>query len=159
MPKKKDNPTSFKPNDPRLIGNNFGKNGGAPRTISPPEEEMIILGKEMIKWIEDNDPYHLSEWHCVEKMMSQKEWERISKLPEFVPYYNKALRLISRKYVDGTVPPPIAQRWLRLYFKDLKDEENEEMRLKAEIDAQAREGAQLDRNITVNLVDYSKKDP
>ena len=46
---------------------------------------------------------------------------------EFIPYYEIALKMVGMLYLDGTVDKSIAQRFLRVYFKDLKEEENEQV--------------------------------
>jgi hypothetical protein len=45
---------------------------------------------------------------------------------EFYPYYELALRLVGIKYLDKTtnVREGISQRWQRVYFKDLKEQED-----------------------------------
>ncbi len=98
--------------------------GGAPRTVSPPPNEMIALGEEMIAWVIANKPNHISAWYSGHKRYTYKEWQVKIKLPEFVGYYEQALSLIAQNYLDGTVPPAIANRFIRLYFKDTKNQED-----------------------------------
>ncbi len=102
---------------------------GRPRSTSPSPEECKILGEEMIAFIQqdENDILHLSEWYTVEKMMTYNQWKAIIQIPQFLPYYEKALKLIGKKYLDknSSVNPSISQRWQRVYFKDLKEEEDE----------------------------------
>ncbi len=99
---------------------------GAPRTVSLPPDEMDALGKEMVQWVIDNQPNHLSAWYSAHKRFTYKQWDAFTKLPQFLPYYEQALKLVAQKYLDGTVPPAIGSRFLRLYFKDLKDQEDED---------------------------------
>lgn len=98
---------------------------GRPRTTSLAPDEMEKLGKEMIQWIKLHQPIHLSQWYTIEKEYTYNEWKSFIQVPEFLPYYEKALKLVGLKYLDGTVDKSIAQRFLRVYFKDLKEEENE----------------------------------
>ena len=100
--------------------------GGRPRTVSLPPDEMILLGEEMILWVKLNNPFHLSEWYTIEKMFTYKQWDTMSKLPEFLPYYEKAIKMVARNYLNGNVNASIAQRFLRIYFKDVKDQEDED---------------------------------
>jgi hypothetical protein len=97
---------------------------GRPRTVSLPENKMIELGKEMVKWVKTNQPLHLSEWYSIEKMYTYKQWDTFTQRSEFIPYYEQALSIIKKNYINGTVPPPIAQRFLRIYFKEIKDNED-----------------------------------
>lgn len=112
---------------------------GAPRTVSPPPEEMIELGKEMINWVKQNNPVHLSQWYSIHKMFTEKQWDAMQKLPEFVPYYEMALKLVGLQYImkGSDVEPAIKQRWQRVYFKDLKREEDETAVFNAQISKQS----------------------
>jgi hypothetical protein len=100
---------------------------GRPRTVTPQPEEMIKLGEEMLEWIRINKPLHLSEWYSGEMFITSKVWDTMQVAPEFFPYYEKALRMIGKQYLDKTskVRDSISHRWLRVYFKDLKREEDE----------------------------------
>lgn len=98
---------------------------GRPRTVSLTQEEMITLGEEMLEWVKLNDPIHLKCWYSIEKSFTYNEWDTFTKRPEFVPYYEKALAIVSLKYIDGTINQSIAQRFLRGYFKEMKLEEDE----------------------------------
>lgn len=100
---------------------------GRPRTSTPPPEEMIKLGEEMLEWIKINKPLHLSEWYSGEMFITSKVWDTMQVAPEFFPYYEKALKIIGKQYLDKTskVRDSISHRWLRVYFKDLKREEDE----------------------------------
>jgi hypothetical protein len=107
--------------------------GGRPRTVSLPPEDMIKLGEEMLKWIEKNDPIHLCQFYSLEKMFTYKQWDAMTQKPEFVPYYEKALQIIGLKYLrkDNEIEPSIKQRFLRVYFKDVKHAENEKIAYEA----------------------------
>lgn len=54
---------------------------------------------------------------------------------EFRAYYEKAKDGIARRYIDGTIHPSIAQRFLRIYFPLLKAEENEKIEFEAKVKA------------------------
>ncbi len=106
---------------------------GRPRTVSPPPEEMIKLGQEMVAWVKANNPFHISEWYSIEKMIINQTWRTYIKREEFIPYYERALKMVSRNYLNGNVAPPIAQRFLRIYFSDVKEDENEKMIFEASL--------------------------
>lgn len=107
---------------------------GRPRITSLPPEEMIELGKEMIEFVSDrkNKVLHISEWYCINKGFLEAEFKKFIEKEEFRPYYEKAMRMISKRYLDGTINPSIAQRWQRLYFSDLRDQENSDLDRAAE---------------------------
>lgn len=110
-------------------GNQYalGGNGGRPREVSLSKEEMIDLGQEMVKWVEENQPLHLSEWYTIKKGFIYKQWKTFIQREEFIPYYEKAIRIVAKKYIDGTVNASIAQRFLRIYFPNLKEQEDEDL--------------------------------
>lgn len=102
--------------------------GGAPRTVSFTEEEMITLGEEMLQWLKENPgTLHLSEWYTINKRFTYNEWKSFIQKKEFIPYYEIALKIVGKLYLDKTsnVRDGISQRWQRVYFKDLKEEEDE----------------------------------
>jgi hypothetical protein len=98
-----------------------------PRTVSFEPNEMIALGKEMVQWVKENDPLHLSQWYCIHKGIKFSDWDTMTQRLEFIPYYEQAMRMIGVKYLDknSNVREGISQRWQRLYFKDLKDDEDQ----------------------------------
>lgn len=100
--------------------------GGRPRTVSPPPEDMIKLGEEMIEWVIVNDPIHLSKWYCIEKGFTDRQWDAMVQMPEFLPYYEAAMKMVGYKYIerDNELEPSLKHRWLRVYFKDLKRQED-----------------------------------
>lgn len=114
--------------------------GGRPRTTSFPPEEMIKLGEEMIDWVKKNNPLHLSEWYSVHKGFIYKDWKAFIQLPEFLPYYEKAINIVGRQYLDknSNIREGVSQRFLRFYFRDLKEEEDEKESKKIEKEKQMK---------------------
>jgi len=100
--------------------------GGRPRTVSFTEEEMIALGEEMVNWVRENKPIHLSVWYTQVKDFTDEQWDTFRKRPEFVHYYTKALKLVGYSYLDkdSSVDVRLKDRWQRVYFKDLKEQED-----------------------------------
>ncbi len=115
---------------PKGNKNALGNNGGRPSTVSRTPEEMIALGKEMVKWVEEHKPLHLNEWFAIEKMILYNEWKAFQTNTEFAPYYKKALAIVSKNYIDGTINSSIAHRFMNVYFKDVKEEEQGSMTFK-----------------------------
>lgn len=121
-----------------------GNKVGAPRRVSPCESDLIKLGEEMVAWCQQHKPLHIKFWYSIEKGILFSEWDTITQKPEFLPYFEKAMAIVSGNYIDGTINPSIAQRFMRVYFKDVKREENEliefEAKVKrAEVDNQTEE--------------------
>ncbi len=108
--------------------------GGRPKTTSKSPEEMIALGEEMVKWVEENNPLHLSYWYSIEKMIIYNDWKCYIQNKEFFPYYQKALKIVSKNYINGTINSSIAHRFINVYFKDVKEEEQEALMFKGQTD-------------------------
>lgn len=123
--------------------------GGRPRTTSLPKNEMVQLGKEMVAWVRANNPIHLKQWYSLEKRFTYNQWKTMQELPEFLPYYEEALNLVSLNYINGTIHPSIAQRWQRIYFKDLKVQEDEDAKFEASL--KNAEGDQVPENVLSSL--------
>ena len=107
---------------------------GRPRTVSLQPEQMIELGKEMVAWVVENEPVHLCQFYCILKGYTDSEWRAMKIIPEFLPYYEQAIKLVGIQYLykDSKVADSIKQRWQRIYFKEMRDSENELVVLKAE---------------------------
>lgn len=138
--------TKFIPNDPRLIGNKYGVGNvsgksGRVRTVTPEKEELIALGEDLIEWAafktkKDEIRSRYCQWYT-EKGFTGLQWQQMKDKPEFRWYYERAQCLLGNKYVDGTVNPSIAHRFLRVYCPEVKVEENEEIVFKANTASQA----------------------
>ena len=102
---------------------------GRPRTTSFSPEEMIELGEEMIEWVLEHNPLHLSAWYSIHKCFTNKQWDAFQQVPEFLPYYERALHIVGQNYIDksSNVRDGISQRWQRVYFKDLKRQEDQDL--------------------------------
>ena len=99
-----------------------------PRVLSFSEDEMIALGEEMVEYVKKNKKtiLHLCEWYTIEKGYTYNEWKNFIQKAEFFPYYEQALKIVGLKYVDKNtnVRDGISQRWQRVYFRDLKEQED-----------------------------------
>ncbi len=112
---------------------------GRPRTVCPDKDDLIQLGKDMLKWVEKNDPLHISKWWRGHLGLSYATFKRMIEKPEFRVYYDMSLGLITDKYLDGTIAPAIASRFIRHYFHEVKDEEDEEAKFKSSLKKQENE--------------------
>lgn len=97
------------------------------RVICPTPDEMEKLGQEMVQWCQENDPIHLSQWYTIHKGFTYNEWKNFIQREEFIPYYEIALKIVGLKYLakDTNIEPSLKHRWARVYFKDLKEEEDD----------------------------------
>lgn len=109
-----------------------------PRSISLSPEEMIALGEEMMNWLKENEHYvlHLSDWYTLHKGFTYNEWKSFIVKDEFYPYYEKALKFVGRKCLDkeSKLREATAQRFLRVYYKDVKEEEDAAIKFKSDLD-------------------------
>lgn len=123
---------------------------GAPRTVCPEKDDLIELGKEMVQWVIDNKPFHLSAWWRAHLGLAYSTYKSMIQRKEFIPYHDQAMGLISQNYLNGNVPPAIASRFVRLYFADMCNKEDEDakadherkkelIRLSAELKADAQQ--------------------
>jgi len=118
------------------------KTVGRPRTTTPPPEELIELGKDMVRWATEKTSelrFHLNQWYCLKLGISHADFELMKDKPEFHPYYEQARIAISKRYVDSSIAPPIAQRFIRHYFPEVKGDEDDTLRLKAELAKKEKE--------------------
>lgn len=102
---------------------------GRPRTISYPSAQMVQLGKEMIAWLGCHpEALHLSAWYSIVKGYMDSEWDTMTRRQEFIPYYEQALKIVGQKYLDrdSKVRDGISQRWQRVYFKDIRLQEDQD---------------------------------
>ena len=129
---------------------------GRPRTVSLDPENMILLGEEMIEWVSLNNPIHLCQWYSFQKKFTKKQWRTMIVAPEFLTYYEEALQLVGMNYVkkDSPVYPSIKQRWQRVYFGDLKDQEDSDLDAAME---RSKKVEGVKQPVTINVVDYSKE--
>ena len=140
---------------------------GAPRTVSFSPEEMIKLGEEMLAYVTKNQKkmLHLSQWYSIEKMFTENQWETFVDREEFIPYYEKALKLVGVNYLDknSCVREGISQRWQRVYFKDLRKSEDNDAKEEAERKANALKGearaSEEERQKILGQVQRNRKTP
>ncbi len=116
---------------PAPLGNQYavGHGKGRPRTVCPADDELIALGEEMIEWIRSNpNALHVSAWYSCEMFITRTTWDTMCDKPVFIPYYELALSIISQRYLhkDGPVKEGISQRWQRVYFRDLRKQEDKD---------------------------------
>lgn len=130
--------------------------GGRPRTTTPPPEEVIKLGEDLVQWINEPCPdgqfrNRWCEWYAIKHNMIKEEWKLLLQKPEFRPYYEKAQAYLGSKWINGDINHSIAHRFLRIYCPEVKDEEDEktanDIRLKIEAETSAA------RTVTQDVID------
>jgi len=138
-----------------------------PRVFSFSEEQMIELGKEMVQYVTKNKKtiLHLCEWYTIEKGFTYNEWKNFIQKAEFFPYYEQALKIIGLKYVDknSNVRDKISDRWQRIYFGDLREQEDieadaNELRKASSLKGEAR-AIEQERQKVLEEVQRNKRKP
>ncbi len=141
--------------------------GGTPRTVSFSPDEMIALGKEMVAYVNKNKKtiLHLCEWYTIEKGFTYNQWKTFIQKPEFIPYYEQGLKIVGLKYVDknSNVRDKISDRWQRVYFGDLKEQEDidandNELRKASSLKGEAR-AVEQERQKVLEEVQRHKRKP
>ena len=130
---------------------------GRPRTVSPTPEECIELGKDLVAWAtEETKEWRclFQQWYSLKHGILRKDWKAMVQVPEFLPYYEMAQAALSKKSVDGTMEKTFGQRYIRLYDRELIEEENAQAKIDAEL---KRPLENANQPITVNITDYSGK--
>ena len=96
------------------------------RLIAPSDEILEELGKEMIQWCHADPERHLffAQFYTTHGII-RKEWKVYILNPTFLPYYEEAQGILAERYIDGTVNPSIAHRFIRLYHHDVREDEDE----------------------------------
>lgn len=104
-----------------------------PRKITPPPEEVEMLGQEMVRWFESHPTAdHFTEWYSIEKGILRCEWDLLIQAKEFLMYYEKVRNIILKRLKSGSVKEGIAHRYLSLVDTSLRDHERELVKEKAE---------------------------
>lgn len=98
------------------------------------DAELTQIGTELVEYALTSDLLHVSEYYAVVRGIPRHTWKALIKTDVLLPYYEKAQAIIARRYVDGTVSSSIAHRFLRIYYKDVGESENEELREKLELE-------------------------
>lgn len=109
---------------------------GRPRTTTPEDDELEKLGSELVKWATEpckDLRFHLKQWWCLEKGLLKKQWDLMCEKPIFQAYYERAQTALSRRYVDGSINASIANRFVRLYFPEVRKEEDEKAKYLANL--------------------------
>ncbi len=101
---------------------------GMYRTCSPDPEECIQLGEELLKWATEQTGefrFRFPQWYSLKKNILRDDWKALIKTPEFRPYYEKVQSIFADKCLAEYVKEGFGQRYLRLYDRDLVEDEND----------------------------------
>lgn len=125
-------------------GNKFGIGHGRPPAHYT-DEEAIALGEELLVWMQDqdNDPnsdiVHLSEWYSEVKGIDPRHYELMCRRECFRAYYEKARKWMGKRLMKNkTLHSSYGNRFLAVYFSELKQHEIEMATIKANTEAESK---------------------
>lgn len=124
---------------------------GRPRSVSPPKDKVIELGKDLVQWATEPTKgkdlrCRYCQWYSLKHHMLKSEWNLLIDLEEFRPYYEQAQAALAQRFIDGSVNQSIAHRLLRIYAPDIKDQEDQDAN--EEIARQQQHGAVTAETLT-----------
>ena len=111
---------------------------GRPRTTTPNDEELIELGKDLLQWAtEETDELRcrFPEWYCLKQGFIKKQWDLMLQKETFRSYYEMAQAALAKRYMNGTINPSIAHRFLRIYTPEVKDDEDTLLKYQSDLKA------------------------
>jgi hypothetical protein len=138
------------------LGNKNGIGYGRPANPGYSNDELIILGNELVDWMEKVDArglevVHLSEWYSGIKGIPRAQWKSIIQRDCFLPYYERAISWIGVKILKSKqLPTAYGSRFLGIYFSEIREHEREITEQK--IDYELGKKADMNRTIPSNDV-------
>ena len=104
--------------------------GGRPRTSVPEKEELIKLGEDLLEWASGKGKGELRcrwcEWYSKKHFFIRAQWKHMIEKAEFRPYYEASQSYLAEKWIDGTINQSIAQRYLRIYDPEVREQEDKD---------------------------------
>ncbi len=125
---------------------------GRPRTQTPSDEECAILGQDLVKWAYEEKGILISEWYCLKHGINRKQWKAMKDHPSFLPYYEQAMVPMAKKAIDGTIEKSFGHRYLRLYDRDIRDDEDDKVKFDAEVRRLSENQVQ---DLLVKIINYA----
>jgi len=122
-------------------GNKFGVGHGRPPAHFT-DDDAHVLGKELLEWMSkeddnpDSDVVHLSEWYSEIKGIDPRHFEALCRRECFLGYYEKARKWMGKRLMKNkNLHSSYGNRFLAVYFKELKEHEIEMATIKANTQA------------------------
>ncbi|HSX38122.1 MAG TPA: hypothetical protein VLE95_04745 [Chlamydiales bacterium] len=118
------------------IGNQNGVGHGRPPNCGFSNHELLVLGEELLLWMEQTDEngtevVHLSEWYSAIKHIPRSQWKSLIQRDCFLPYYEKAMDWLGVKLLKNkNLPVAYGSRFLGIYFREIREYEQTVMQEK-----------------------------
>lgn len=123
-------------------GNKFARGHGRPPEHYT-DEEVVLLGERFIQWMEDqdNDPksdvVHLSEWYSEVIGMAPSQYQNLTRRACFSFYHERACRWMGKRLMKSKhLQASYGNRFLAIYFGEIKEHEIEMATIKANSQAE-----------------------
>jgi hypothetical protein len=115
-------------------GNKLGVGYGRPPKEGFSNDELIVMGEELLQWMKDCDAdkkcdvVHLSEWYSEIKRIDRDYWkDSVCSRPCFSSYYKAAMDWIGKRTMKNkNLSTAYGSRFLGIYFKEIRDHEWEQ---------------------------------
>ncbi len=125
------------------FGNKHAVGYGRP-PVHYTDEQAIELGEKYLKWMrdEDNNPesniVHLSEWYSEVIGMTPSIYKDLTRRECFAPYHEKAREWMGKRLMKNTkLQSSYGNRFLGIYFSEIKEHEIEMMNAKTKSELQS----------------------
>lgn len=131
---------------------------GCPRTATPTKEEVIELGKDLVRWASEDpeDPKDKRTawcfWYAEVQGMIKSQFSALKQLPEFRHYYEIARSKMAKRLHNEELEKGLCHRYLRYYDQDLADAEDETKRFDADLKRMSEQQVQ---DLLVKVISYA----
>lgn len=128
---------------------------GAPRTTCPSKEECIELGKDLVEWATEETKEIRTAfcfWYGLKHGILFKTWKLMKQKDEFRPYYERARAALAQKMHVQELEKGMSHRYIRMYDRDLTENEDE----KVKYDAEVKASAAIKEAEAMSMVDVAK---
>lgn len=121
---------------PTMIGNKFAEGHGCGRPPETSDEELIQLGQDMLKAIEEHPDWWFLQDYAVYAKRPSRDLYDFADRKVFSKYYDRAKEILGLRIIRITgkvdekgrligLHPALANRFVNVYFRDVKAVEKE----------------------------------
>lgn len=125
------------------FGNKFALGKGRPPTHYT-DEEAIELGEQFLQWMADQDAnpdsdvVHLSEWYSEVIGITPAMFQNLTRRECFRSYYERARQWMGKRLMKNkNLQSSYGNRFLGVYFSEIKEHEIEMMNAKSKSEMQS----------------------
>lgn len=129
-------------------GNKRAFGYGRPPNEGFADEDLMVLGEELLKWMEEIDKLnkeivHLSEWYSEIKEISVTQWSSICDRACFRPYYERARVWMGKNILkNDRMPSAYGSRYLGIYHREITEHERSQIEHKVDYEIKKKQEAE-----------------